>query len=148
MRKSVLAWAEAMDVHHSLEETLKKKLREKRRSERKRAEEYAKELEAMKTRVAAQPYLFERVTQEQARKEAERRYRAALRRVGLSEDFVKRTGRGAGPPDTWRTPRRRRDDGNLGYLHRPPFPPHPSVLLTERLPCARHWTKRSLPATS
>ncbi|XP_076979127.1 protein FAM161B isoform X2 [Tamandua tetradactyla] len=60
-----------------------------RNNDRKRAKEYKKELEEMKKRVQTRPYLFEQVTKDLARKEAERRYRDTLKQAGLDEDFVK-----------------------------------------------------------
>uniref|UniRef100_A0A8C6REM5 Family with sequence similarity 161, member B n=2 Tax=Nannospalax galili TaxID=1026970 RepID=A0A8C6REM5_NANGA len=88
MSKSVTLRAKAMDPHQSLEEVFKAKLKENRNTDRKRAKEYKKELEEMKKRIQTRPYLFEQVTKDLARKEAEQRYRDALKQAGLEEDFV------------------------------------------------------------
>ncbi|KAL1789615.1 hypothetical protein HispidOSU_004589 [Sigmodon hispidus] len=89
MSKSVTLRAKAMDPHKSLEEVFKAKLKENRNNDRKRTKEYKKELEEMKRRIQARPYLFEQVTKALARKEAEERYRDTLRQAGLDEEFVK-----------------------------------------------------------
>ncbi|XP_027700415.1 protein FAM161B [Vombatus ursinus] len=95
MYKSVTSRAKAMDPHKSLKETYKAKLKENWLNDQKRTKEYKKELEEMKRRVQNRPYLFEQVTQIRARKEAERRYRDVLRKVGLDEDFVRNKGQHA-----------------------------------------------------
>ncbi|XP_036590200.1 protein FAM161B [Trichosurus vulpecula] len=95
MYKSVTSRAKAMDPHKSLKETYKAKLKENWLNDQKRTKEYKKELEEMKRRVQNRPYLFEQVTQICARKEAERRYRDILRKVGLEEDFVRNKGQDA-----------------------------------------------------
>ncbi|XP_006170595.1 protein FAM161B isoform X2 [Tupaia chinensis] len=89
MSKSVSLRAKAMDPHKSLEEVFKAKLKENRNNDRKRAKEYKKELEEMKKRIQTRPYLFEQVTKDLARKEAEQRYRDTLKQAGLEEDFVR-----------------------------------------------------------
>lgn len=40
------------------------------------------------------PYLFEQVTKDLARKEAEQRYQDTLKQAGLDEDFVRNKGQG------------------------------------------------------
>ncbi|XP_019776972.1 protein FAM161B isoform X1 [Tursiops truncatus] len=92
--KSVTLRAKAMDPHKSLEEVFKAKLKENRNNDRKRAKEYKKELEEMKKRIQIRPYLFEQVTKDLARKEAEQRYRDTLKHAGLDEDFVRNKGQG------------------------------------------------------
>ncbi|XP_058423300.1 protein FAM161B isoform X2 [Diceros bicornis minor] len=94
MSKSVTLRAKAMDPHKSLEEVFKAKLKENRNNDRKRAKEYKKELEEMKKRIQTRPYLFEQVTKDLARKEAEQRYRDTLKQAGLDEDFVRNKGQG------------------------------------------------------
>ncbi|EPQ18503.1 Protein FAM161B [Myotis brandtii] len=89
MSKSVTLRAKAMDPHKSLEEVFKAKLKENRNNDRKRAKEYKKELEEMKKRIQMRPYLFEQVTKDLARKEAEQRYQDTLKQAGLDEDFVR-----------------------------------------------------------
>ncbi|XP_001375501.1 protein FAM161B isoform X1 [Monodelphis domestica] len=95
MFKSVTSRAKAMDPHKSLKETYRAKLKENWLNDQKRTKEYKEELEEMKRRVQNRPYLFEQVTQVCARKEAERRYRDILRKVGLDEDFVRNKGQDA-----------------------------------------------------
>ncbi|XP_049754998.1 protein FAM161B isoform X1 [Elephas maximus indicus] len=92
MSKSVTLRAKALDPHKSLEEVFKAKLKENRNNDRKRAKEYKKELEEMMKRIQTRPYLFEQVTKDLARKEAEQRYRDALKQAGLDEDFVRNQG--------------------------------------------------------
>ncbi|XP_004681760.1 PREDICTED: protein FAM161B isoform X2 [Condylura cristata] len=92
--KSVSLRAKAMDPHKSLEEVFKAKLKENRNNDRKRTREYKKELEEMKKRIQTRPYLFEQVTTDLAKKEAEQRYRDTLKQAGLDEDFVRNKGRG------------------------------------------------------
>lgn len=48
----------------------------------------------MKKRIQTRPYLFEQVTKDLARKEAEQRYRDTLKQAGLDEDFVRNKGEG------------------------------------------------------
>ncbi|XP_042193965.1 protein FAM161B isoform X1 [Callorhinchus milii] len=93
MSKGVLSRAKAMDPHQSLEETYKEKLQKHRKKDSKRKKEYKKELEEMKRRVLRRPYLFEQVTQKNATKEAERRYRDTLHKAGVDEEFVWDKGR-------------------------------------------------------
>ncbi|XP_021102175.1 protein FAM161B isoform X2 [Heterocephalus glaber] len=94
LSKSVTLRAKAMDPHKSLEEVFKAKLKENRNNDCKRAKEYKKELEEMKKRIQTRPYLFEQVTKDLARKEAERRYRDRLKQAGLEEDFVRNKSQG------------------------------------------------------
>ncbi|XP_049626495.1 protein FAM161B [Suncus etruscus] len=94
MSKSVTLRAKAMDPHKSLEEVFKAKLKENRNNDRKRTKEYQKELEEMRKRIQTRPYLFEQVTKDLARKEAEQRYRDTLKQAGLDEDFVMNKGQG------------------------------------------------------
>ncbi|XP_045678625.1 protein FAM161B isoform X2 [Phyllostomus hastatus] len=96
MSQSVALRAKAMDPHKSLAEVFKAKLKENRNNDRKRAREYKKELEEMKKRIQTRPYLFEQVTKDLARKEAERRYQDTLKQAGLDEDFVRNKVRGTG----------------------------------------------------
>ncbi|KAF6129967.1 FAM161 centrosomal protein B [Phyllostomus discolor] len=94
MSQSVALRAKAMDPHKSLAEVFKAKLKENRNNDRKRAREYKKELEEMKKRIQTRPYLFEQVTKDLARKEAEQRYQDTLKQAGLDEDFVRNKVRG------------------------------------------------------
>ncbi|XP_055449150.1 protein FAM161B [Psammomys obesus] len=94
MSKLVALRAKAMDPHKSLKEVFKVKLKENRNlvnsrnNDRKRAKEYKKELEEMKKRIQARPFLFEQVTKALARKEAEQRFRDTLKQAGVEEEFV------------------------------------------------------------
>ncbi|KAM4853480.1 protein FAM161B [Thomomys bottae] len=95
MSKSVTLRAKAMDPHKSLEEVFKAKLKENRNNDRKREREYKKELEEMKKRIQTRPYLFEQISKDLARKEAEQQYRDTLKQVGLEEDFVRNKSQGS-----------------------------------------------------
>ena len=53
-----------------------------------RRSEYKKELQVMKQRVASRPLVLEQVSHEAARKAAETKYTAALKKAGLSEDEI------------------------------------------------------------
>ncbi|KAK2500407.1 hypothetical protein MC885_003042 [Smutsia gigantea] len=94
LSQSVTLRAKAMDPHKSLEEVFRAKLKENRNNDRKRAKEYKKELEEMKKRLQTRPYLFEQVTKDIARKEAEQRYQDTLKQAGVDEDFVRNKGQG------------------------------------------------------
>lgn len=94
LSQSVTLRAKAMDPHKSLEEVFRAKLKENRNNDRKRAKEYKKELEEMKKRLQTRHYLFEQVTKDIARKEAEQRYRDTLKQAGVDEDFVRNKGQG------------------------------------------------------
>ncbi|XP_075388126.1 protein FAM161B [Tenrec ecaudatus] len=96
MSTSVTLRARALDPHKSLEEVFKAKLKENRNNDRKRTKEYKKELEEMKKRIQTRPYLFEQVTKDLARREAEQRYRDTLKQAGLDEAFVKQQGQTTG----------------------------------------------------
>lgn len=60
-----------------------------RQQDQRRQIMYKKELQAMKQRVASQPLVFERVSWDAARRAAETKYTAALKKAGLSEDEIK-----------------------------------------------------------
>ncbi|KAM6274530.1 LOW QUALITY PROTEIN: protein FAM161B [Porphyrio hochstetteri] len=90
IQKSVNSRAKALDPHKSLEETHEEKLKQNWQNMRERTQEYRKELEEMQLRVKNRPYLFEQVTKQDARQEAERRYRHTLQQVGLNEEFVRK----------------------------------------------------------
>ncbi|XP_051775824.1 protein FAM161B isoform X1 [Erpetoichthys calabaricus] len=94
MHKTVNIRAKVMDPHKSLKDVYKEKLRQNRLADRKLEKEYKRELEEMKTRVHVRPYLFEQITQGNAKKNAERRYQHTLKTVGLDEEFVWSKGEG------------------------------------------------------
>ncbi|KAJ8390825.1 hypothetical protein AAFF_G00099570 [Aldrovandia affinis] len=100
MKNMVTSRAKAMDPHRSLKEVYHEKLKQHRETDQKRMKEYKMELQQMKTRVKIRPYLFEQVSQKNAKSDAERRYRARLEQAGLNEHFVKEKGESAGatPP--------------------------------------------------
>ncbi|XP_064184784.1 protein FAM161B isoform X1 [Anguilla rostrata] len=102
MKNTVTSRAKAMDPHRSLKEVYQEKLKQHRETDQKRMKEYKRELQEMKTRVKVRPYLFEQVTQKNAKSGAERRYRVRLEQAGLNEHFVKEKGESAGvtPPFT------------------------------------------------
>nr|XP_021143106.1 protein FAM161B isoform X4 [Columba livia] len=117
IQKSVNSRAKALDPHRSLEETHKEKSKQNWQNMRARTKEYRKELEEMQLRVKNRPYLFEQVTKHDARQGAERRYRHTLQQVGLSEEFVKKKGKGATDlleeeSDVHRAPKPQREKDN------------------------------------
>ncbi|XP_048831078.1 protein FAM161B isoform X2 [Brienomyrus brachyistius] len=92
MKKMVCTRARAMDPHRSLKEVFQEKLKQHREMDNQRMKEYRKELEEMKTRVKGRPYLFEQITQKNAKCDAEKRYRETLQQAGLDEQFVRTKG--------------------------------------------------------
>nr|XP_023684106.1 protein FAM161B [Paramormyrops kingsleyae] len=96
MKKMVCTRARAMDPHRSLKEVFQEKLKQHREMDNQRMKEYRKELEEMKTRVKGRPYLFEQITQKNAKCDAEKRYRDTLLQAGLDEQFVRTKGEEAG----------------------------------------------------
>lgn len=61
----------------------------RRQQDQERRITYKKELQAMKQRVASRPLVFEQVSHDAARRAAEIKYMAALKRAGLSEEEIK-----------------------------------------------------------
>ena len=59
-----------------------------RETERGRQEEYERELAEMKSRVEQRPLLFERESQENAKRKAEKKYTQILREAGVNEHLV------------------------------------------------------------
>ncbi|XP_060735324.1 protein FAM161B [Tachysurus vachellii] len=92
MSRGIVARAKVMDPHKSLKEVFHEKLKQHRKSDQERVKDYKKELREMKARVSARPYLFEQVSQRNAKSDAERRYRSTLEQEGLDEHFVRSTG--------------------------------------------------------
>ncbi|XP_056623154.1 protein FAM161B isoform X2 [Triplophysa dalaica] len=90
--KAVAMRAKAMDPHKSLKEVYQEKLKQHRQADLERIKDYQKELKDIKTRVTARPYLFEQVSQKNAKVNAERRYRDTLEQAGLNETFVQSKG--------------------------------------------------------
>uniref|UniRef100_S4RIH1 Uncharacterized protein n=1 Tax=Petromyzon marinus TaxID=7757 RepID=S4RIH1_PETMA len=95
MRADLLRRARANDPHRSLAESHPGKLRQVKEQDKKRTNEYNTELQAMKARVARRPLLLEQVTQRNAKRQAERRFREALQETGMDEEFVRELGSGA-----------------------------------------------------
>lgn len=92
MSKAVAMRAKAMDPHKSLKEVYQEKLKQHRLADLERIKDYQRELKEMKTRVTVRPYLFEQVSQKNAKNNAERRYRNTLEQAGLDENFVRSKG--------------------------------------------------------
>ncbi|XP_056333765.1 protein FAM161B [Danio aesculapii] len=92
MSKAVAMRAKAMDPHKSLKEVYQEKLKQHRLADLERMKDYQRELKEMKTRVTVRPYLFEQVSQKNAKNNAERRYRNTLEQAGLDENFVRSKG--------------------------------------------------------
>lgn len=59
-----------------------------RESDRGRQEEYERELGEMKRRVEQRPLLFERESQENAKRKAQKKYTQILRDVGVDEHLI------------------------------------------------------------
>lgn len=92
MSRAVAMRAKAMDPHKSLKEVYQEKLKQNRQADLERMKDYQKELKEIKTRVTSRPYLFEQVSQKNAKNNAERRYRNTLEQAGLDENFVRSKG--------------------------------------------------------
>ncbi|XP_029900779.1 protein FAM161B [Myripristis murdjan] len=95
MKKAVATRAKVLDPHSSLKEVCDHKIQQHREADLHRMREYRRELRDMKARVTARPYLFEQVTQRNAKAHVEKAYRDKLREVGLSEHFVEANGKTA-----------------------------------------------------
>ncbi|KAM6968825.1 protein FAM161B [Tautogolabrus adspersus] len=92
MQKTVSLHARLLDPHSSLKEVCHEKLQQHWEADQQRMREYMKELRNMKARVSERPYLFEQVTQKNAKAHAEQTYRNKLKKAGLKEQFVKEKG--------------------------------------------------------
>ncbi|KAK7141989.1 hypothetical protein R3I94_011627 [Phoxinus phoxinus] len=92
MSRAVAMRAKAMDPHKSLKEVYQDKLKLHRQADLERVKDYHKELKEIKSRVTARPFLFEQVSQENAKNNVERRYRNTLEQAGLDENFVRSKG--------------------------------------------------------
>lgn len=92
MSRAVAMRAKAMDPHKSLKEVYQDKLKLHRQADLERMKDYQKELKEIKSRVTARPYLFEQVSQENAKNNVERKYRNTLEQAGLDESFVRSKG--------------------------------------------------------
>ncbi|KAG9268575.1 protein FAM161B [Astyanax mexicanus] len=92
MSRALVARAKAMDPHKSLKDVYQQKLKQHRQADQERVKDYKKDLKEMKARVTVRPYLFEQVSQKNAKTDAERRYRSTLQQAGLDENFVRSKG--------------------------------------------------------
>ncbi|CAH1263804.1 FAM161B [Branchiostoma lanceolatum] len=88
IRKSLAAKARANDQSMALSEVNDDKLKEFRDQERARQLNYKRSLNEMMARVENRPYMFERQSQINAKKAAEKKYQEALRSAGVDEVFV------------------------------------------------------------
>ncbi|XP_067099833.1 protein FAM161B [Osmerus mordax] len=93
LKKTVSMRAKAMDPHSSLKDVYHEKLKQHKEADQQRAREYKKELRNMKARIMVCPFLFEQVTQRNAKADVERRYRDKLKEAGVNEHFVATMGR-------------------------------------------------------
>ncbi|XP_071962142.1 protein FAM161A-like [Antedon mediterranea] len=98
LKKFIAEKALANDNSTTLESTQKDKLRRHREADRARREEYEQEVREMMSRVENRPLLFERESQVNAKKKAERKYQQALLDAGIEEDFLLRKSRGKVSP--------------------------------------------------
>ncbi|XP_071498894.1 protein FAM161B-like [Diadema antillarum] len=93
LQRFIASKAQANDTSRSLEATNHEKLRQYKQADKEREEEYERELQEMMARIESRPLLFERETELNAKKRAERKYEEALRSAGISEDFLVKKGR-------------------------------------------------------
>ncbi|XP_070576861.1 protein FAM161B-like [Ptychodera flava] len=94
MRKYIAEKARANDQSSSLKSTNREKIKNFKQSERSRQEEYEQELQEMMARIESQPLLFERESQTNAKRQAEKKYQQALKDAGVEEDFILRKSGG------------------------------------------------------
>ncbi|NXB04842.1 F161A protein, partial [Cnemophilus loriae] len=73
-------------------ESTRRRLQALRNNEKQRRQEYLQELQEMEERVKQMPFLFERVTQKNARIAAEKYYSNRLRALGICPEFVSKKG--------------------------------------------------------
>ncbi|XP_041668534.1 protein FAM161B isoform X2 [Cheilinus undulatus] len=92
MKRAVALHAKLLDPHSSLKDVFDEKLQQHWEADQQRTREYMKELRDMKARVSERPYLFEQVTQKNAKAHAEQTYRNKLKKAGLKEQFVEEKG--------------------------------------------------------
>ncbi|XP_068195502.1 protein FAM161B [Antennarius striatus] len=92
MKKTIALHAKLLDPHSSWKEVHNEKLQHHRRADQQRMREYTMDLRDMKARVNDRPFLFEQVTQKNAKAQAERVYRNKLENVGIKEQFVQENG--------------------------------------------------------
>ncbi|KAL0969099.1 hypothetical protein UPYG_G00222610 [Umbra pygmaea] len=92
MKKTLIVRAKVTDPHISLKEVCHEKIKQHREADQQRMMDYKKELQDIKSRVTVRPFLFEQVSQNKAKADAERIYGDKLRKAGLNEQFVKTKG--------------------------------------------------------
>ncbi|XP_028398892.1 protein FAM161B-like [Dendronephthya gigantea] len=90
LRSQVTVKAMANDHSWQLRNSSKQKLKSFKESESVRQEEYENELAEMNRRVEQRPLLFERESQENARRKAEKKYKQILRDAGVDDHLVSR----------------------------------------------------------
>ncbi|NXI44656.1 F161A protein, partial [Galbula dea] len=73
-------------------ESTRRRLQAIRNYEKQRMQEYLQELQEMEERIKRRPFLFERVTQKNARIAAEKHYSNRLRVLGICPEFVSKKG--------------------------------------------------------
>ncbi|XP_067682291.1 protein FAM161A-like [Haliotis asinina] len=78
----------SLDSTGGRRETVVERLRRHKDEERSRQEEYERELQKIQEKVQQRPMLFERQSQVNARKVAEKKFSNTLKSVGLDEDFL------------------------------------------------------------
>ncbi|XP_002735485.1 protein FAM161B-like [Saccoglossus kowalevskii] len=94
MRKFIVQKALANDQSETLQSTQSRKIKQFRQSERSRKEEYEQQLHEMMSRIETRPLLFERESQTNAKRQAEKKYQQALRDAGIEETFILRKSGG------------------------------------------------------
>ncbi|XP_074547977.1 protein FAM161B isoform X2 [Halichoeres trimaculatus] len=92
MRKTVTLHAKLLNPHRDLKEVCDERVQQLWQADQQRMRAYTRELQDMKARVSERPYLFEQVTQKNAKAHAEQAYRDKLKKAGLKEQFVKEKG--------------------------------------------------------
>ncbi|XP_032237239.2 protein FAM161B [Nematostella vectensis] len=89
MRPHVARKVMANDSSWQLKKTSDVKIKSFREADRARREEYEQELRDMQSRVSQRPLLFERQSQLNAKRTAERKYEDILRNAGVSDELVR-----------------------------------------------------------
>ncbi|XP_022104827.1 protein FAM161B-like [Acanthaster planci] len=95
LKQFITRKALANDNSESLSVSSKTKLQNYIQAGKSRQAEYEQQLKEMMSRVESRPLLFERQSQVNAKKAAEKKYQQALQDAGLDEEFLVRKGRGS-----------------------------------------------------
>ncbi|KAL8589789.1 hypothetical protein ACOMHN_020792 [Nucella lapillus] len=80
---------------------VKSKIKQRRAAEIARLEQYEKDLEDMRSRVEKRPLLFEKETQSNAGKAAEKKFQTTLKTAGIDEEFIRTRSSGAHSDDNY-----------------------------------------------